>query len=298
VYLKGYKKWREKVRAASGQGRTRVPISSLLDKRTLTGNSTPAWSLCVTDLSKVGVVDVGWSLQTGRSRAKVREDRSPLHPEDNQRRAQARARRKVRTACLQIQALYILTLTYHENMQDRQQAILHRQEFDRRMKKHYGWWSYVGVLEAQKRGALHWHLAVPVRVDEALALEEWRFVTGDPTITQVHVGFEPNGHGNAFVKCAHYISKYLGKEMNQREAEDHRYHIGRGVLPEAQRLKVSEGVVNGIPSEVFFAMDIVYHLLGKDVDIWMAPQSLPGQRFGFLRASKISMQPDSSDAPA
>ena len=292
MYPNKHKRQGERVFAASGLGRTRVPLPPLLDKRTLTGNSTPAWSLCVTDLSKVGVLEVGWSLQTGKQKGKVPKDRPPLHPEENQKRAQARARRKVRTACLQIQALYILTLTYHENMQDRQQAILHRQEFDRRMKKHYGWWSYVGVLEAQKRGALHWHLAVPVRVEESLALQEWRSVTGDPTITQVHVGFAPNGHGNAFLKCAHYISKYLGKDMNQREAEEHRYHIGRGVLPAVERLSVRPGQISGIASEEWVALAIVKHRLGLDVDIWMAPNPdrLP---YGFLRAHVRQCQQES-----
>lgn len=287
MYLKKYRKQGVEGVAASGQGRTRSPLAPLLDKRTLTGrneqNLRPQWSLCVTDLSKVGVVEVGWALVTPRSKSRQREDRPPSNPEDNQRRAQARARRKVRTACLHIKALYILTLTYHENMQDRQLAILHRQEFDRRMKKHYGWWSYVGVLEAQKRGALHWHLAVPVRVDEALALREWRDVTGDPTITQVHVGFEPNGRGNAFVKCAHYVSKYLGKDMNQREHEEHRYHIGRGVLPAVERLSVRPGQISGVDSQVWVALEIVKHRLGLDVDLWTAPSPI-GQPYGFLRA--------------
>lgn len=278
---------RDKESARSGESRTR----SSLDKRTLTGEKRklprPERVLCVTDLSKVGVVEVGWS-QAGCKGSHGIKGKG-RNKEENAKRAQARARRQVRKACLNIGALYILTLTYHENMQDREQAIYHRQEFDRRMKKHYGGWAYVGVLEAQKRGALHWHLAVPVRVDQAIALKEWREVTGDHTITQVHVGFEPNGKGNAFVKCAHYVSKYIGKEMNQRGIEEHRYHIGRGMLPEVQRVYMRAGRIQGMQAEVRVALEVVFHLLGENVTIWQAPV-MEGKQYGFLRGQVSQLQ--------
>lgn len=288
MYPKEYKLKREG--EEGGPGASRVP-SSLLDKRTLSGKKREKADfdrvLCVTDLSKVGVVDVGWSKLTGSGSHGIKG--KGQNPEANLRRAQSRARRKIRTACLSLGAVYILTLTYHENMTARKLAIYHRQEFDRRMKKHYPAWSYVGVLEAQKRGALHWHLAIPFRVDEALALKEWQQVTGDPTITQVHMGFGPDGKGNAFVKCAHYVTKYIGKDMNQRGSEEHRYHIGRGVLPEVQRFYLNGPAQipsSGLDTEWSIALEVVHHLLGRDVTLW----GMSDQQFGFLRAQTDQLQ--------
>ena len=277
-------------KGATGSGANRTG-TLLLDRGTLSGRknetSTAERVLCVTNFADVGVLEFGFS--KGGNGGKHGTKGKGVNKEENRLRALRRARRCVRQACLHVKACYILTLTYHENMQNRRLAILHRQEFDRRMRKHYAQWRYVGVLESQKRGALHWHLAMPFQVDQAIALKEWRMVTGDPTITQVHVGFKPNGKGNAFSKCATYTSKYIGKDMNQRAEEEHHYHIARGMKPHVERFVIpheSEPM-----TEIKTIFEITWHLMGKDVSVWSAPFP-PGATYGYVRAERCMVQPE------
>ena len=269
---------------ASGTG------ASLLDRGTLSGRKRKTLTgervLCVTNFAEVGVIEYGWS--KGGNGGKHGTKGKSQNKEENRLRALRRARRSVRQACLHVKACFILTLTYHENMQNRRLAILHRQEFDRRMRRHYADWRYVGVLETQKRGALHWHMAMPFKVDQAVALKEWRMVTGDPTITQVHVGFKPNGKGNAFSKCASYTAKYIGKDMNQRAEEEHHYHIARGMKPPVERLVIPDDAES--ITEIRMIFESAWHLMGKDIEMWTAPFP-PGATYGYMRAERRMIQP-------
>lgn len=268
--------------AVSGASRTGT---LLLDRGTLSGKKRKSTVservLCVTDLSKVGVVEFGWSKAGSRGNHGIKG--KGKNKEENLLRALRRARRKVRIACLATRACYILTLTYHENMQDRRQAIYDRQEFDRRMREHYPSWRYVGVLEQQKRGALHWHLAMPFKVDQSIALREWRMVTGDPTITQVHVGFKPNGKGNAFSKCAGYVSKYIGKDMSARDSEEHHYHVARGVSPSPERFVIPPDAPKD--TEMRMMTEISHHLLTENFSWWSAPFPA-GSPYGYVKVEQ------------
>jgi hypothetical protein len=54
-----------------------------------------------------------------------------------------------------------ITLTYAENMENRDKASYDLKQFTKRFKRHYGYnLPYIGLLEKQKRGALHFHLVV------------------------------------------------------------------------------------------------------------------------------------------
>ncbi len=75
-----------------------------------------------------------------------------------------RSVRSVRERCKSISADHMVTLTYKENVEDRERVLRDLKEFVRRMNKlekmglrklHY-----VAVLERQERGAFHIHMAV------------------------------------------------------------------------------------------------------------------------------------------
>jgi hypothetical protein len=53
----------------------------------------------------------------------------------------------------------MLTLTWSRNMQDRAEALRAFKEMCRRLRRYWPTFRCVGVLERQKRGAYHWHLA-------------------------------------------------------------------------------------------------------------------------------------------
>ncbi|WP_426161641.1 rolling circle replication-associated protein [Pseudoduganella sp. R-34] len=151
-----------------------------------------------------------------------------------------RARQKVSERCKTIGADRIVTLTYRENMTDRELALKHFKAFCRRVGK-VNAFHYVAVIEEQDRGSLHFHVAVHGRQNYLLLRSIWQRVLGrgenGEQMGQVNVS-NPNRFGfgkNGAHRLAAYISKYCGKEMALRDLNQKRYFCSRGiVVPEVQ----------------------------------------------------------------
>lgn len=160
--------------------------------------------------------------------------------EANEDDAGRRAKKNVKHCCKTIGADRMVTLTYRENMVDREQALKHWKAFCRRLSK-VASFHYVAVIEEQERGALHFHVAVRGRQSYVLLRSIWQRVLGTgpdgEQMGQVHVR-DPNKFGFG-VKGAHkiasYIAKYCGKEMQCRTLDQKRYFRSRGiVVPEVE----------------------------------------------------------------
>ncbi len=154
---------------------------------------------------------------------------------ENDEVAARAAKKRVRLCCKAIGADRMVTLTYRENMMDRERALKHWKEFCRRMGKHKAF-HYVAVIEEQERGALHFHVAVAGRQMYALLRSIWQSILGrgddGEQMGQVNVR-DPNkfGFGNKGAhKIASYIAKYCGKEMACRGLNEKRYFRSRGVV--------------------------------------------------------------------
>ena len=84
----------------------------------------------------------------------------------------------------------MVTLTYRENMVDRELALKHWKAFCRKLGKHKQF-HYVAVIEEQARGALHFHMAVAGRQMYALLRSIWQSILGrgpnGEQMGQVHV---------------------------------------------------------------------------------------------------------------
>ena len=97
--------------------------------------------------------------------------------EANDDDAGRRAKKNVRLCCKQIGADRMVTLTYRENMLDRELALKHWKAFCRKLGKHRQF-HYVAVIEEQARGALHFHVAVAGRQMYALLRSIWQGILG------------------------------------------------------------------------------------------------------------------------
>jgi hypothetical protein len=160
--------------------------------------------------------------------------------EANEDDAGRRAKKRVRHYCKAIGADRLVTLTYRENMTDREHALKDWKAFCRRLGrvKHF---HYVAVIEEQERGALHFHVAVSGRQNYALLRSIWQSVLGQDDqgrqMGQVNVR-DPHRFGFGFKgahKLASYIAKYCGKEMNCRDLNQKRYFNSRGLaVPEVE----------------------------------------------------------------
>lgn len=146
-----------------------------------------------------------------------------------------RARRMVRHRIKAARLDYMLTLTYRENMQDPERLRRDWDAFRRRLRR-AGSFVYVAVIERQRRGAFHLHIAVRGRQNVRLLRVIWRAVVGE---YQGHPG------GNVDVrspfrdralrhKLAAYLAKYVAKAFTELTAGAHRYWCSKGIeVPES-----------------------------------------------------------------
>jgi hypothetical protein len=150
-----------------------------------------------------------------------------------------RAKKNVRLCCKEIGADRMVTLTYRENMVDRDRALGDWKKFCRRLGKTKAFY-YVAVIEMQQRGAIHFHVAVRGRQSYQLLRSIWQDVVGldqeGRKMGQVNVR-DPHRFGfgkNGAHKLASYIAKYCSKQMEVRDLNEKRYFRSRGiVLPES-----------------------------------------------------------------
>jgi hypothetical protein len=169
---------------------------------------------------------------TPKTRAKRGESENRDKNDDD---AGRRAKKQVRLCCKTIGADRMVTLTYRENMVDRERALKDWKEFCRRLGR-VKEFHYVAVIEEQERGALHFHVAVRGRQDYVTLRSVWQRIVGQDSegrqMGQVNVR-DPHrfGFGNKGAhKIASYIAKYCGKDMQSRDLNDKRYFRSRGIV--------------------------------------------------------------------
>lgn len=98
-----------------------------------------------------------------------------------------------------------LTLTFAENITDLKEGNYKFNQFIKRLKYKYPDIAYVAVFEFQKRGAIHYHLLCDLPFIDSQELSDiWRH------------GFIKIKKTNNINNIGAYMSKYLGKDMDQK----------------------------------------------------------------------------------
>jgi hypothetical protein len=129
---------------------------------------------------------------------------------------------------------HMLTLTYQQNVQDVSLAYCDLKRFIRAVRKRVPGFAYCCVHELQKRGAVHFHLAVRGFQDVRFLRSAWLSVVGAGNIDVQ----APRGRGSkkwGLALLAGYLSKYIMKNAT----------AGNG----RQRYRVSEGIE--VPRDTF-----------------------------------------------
>ena len=213
---------------------------------------TAKWVTTVHDFGKQWV-EVSWGKSESKPGKRGRKGGSP-NPERNQQRAWSRAKGVIRRKCLTIGADHLVTLTYRENVQDRTRVLEHMERFHRMLKRAGTSLQYVTVLEYQKRGAIHFHIAVKGFQDVRLLRRCWYKVVGNG---QGQVNVRGPRPGSSPVKLARYLSKYIGKDLNAlpREAGEHRYFCSLGITVPTERFELALARPSeGVAGELFSLM--------------------------------------------
>lgn len=149
------------------------------------------------------------------------------HREANRERALRRARSRIRRLVMAAGLDHLLTLTYRENMQDLDRAERDLDRFLRKVRRHLGKdYPYVVVFERQKRGAIHWHLAVKGFQHVHLLRRLWREVVGEGN---VDVQYRRSRHSLTRQKLVYYLCKYITKAAEELPLGRHRYRASLGI---------------------------------------------------------------------
>jgi hypothetical protein len=147
-----------------------------------------------------------------------------------------RAKRSMRQRCKGMGLDVLGTLTYRANVQDRDRVLRDWKEFVRRLRRVLPSFSYVAVLEKQKRGALHIHFAcrrLPrefqregVRVKSySVIYAIWKSVAGEDGGSFRDSSRKTRGSP---LKVAKYISKYVGKSFEESHDLNKRQYFSGG----------------------------------------------------------------------
>jgi len=202
------------------------------------------WAMKLHDFGKQWM-EATWGKSESRPGKRGRTGRSPS-PERNRQRAQARAKGEIRRKCIAIGADHLVTLTYRANVQGRTRVLEDLERLRRMLSRAGAAIPYVTVLECQKRGAIHPHIAVRGFQDVRLLRRCWYKIVGNGE-GQVNVkGPRP---GSSPVKLARYLSKYMSKDLEAlpRTVGEHRYFCSLGINVPTERFEItlarpSEGV--------------------------------------------------------
>lgn len=196
------------------------------------------------DVEIVGIrLDHGDSLKRGGGAGRKNKDKTCMDAA-TLNKSVSRARTNVRRKALSMCADRMLTLTFKENVTDIDQAWTDFKYFCKLMRKFYKEkFQYIAVPEYQKRGAVHFHLAISGFHEVGIVRRLWRRAAGcrggNIDITS------PKKHGKKSWnprRIAQYLSKYMSKvdivDFNKR-----RYSTGGKIqLPEAEKGWLALGV--------------------------------------------------------
>lgn len=217
-----------------------------LDRRTFLGDRTPphfGGELCDGQIVTIKIHDYGkqwmecsWGKADPRPGKRGCKGRSP-NKEQNEKRARARAKGEIRRKCLAINADHMVTLTYRENIENREQVL---RDLDRlrRMLARCGYpMPYVAVLECQQRGAIHLHLGVKGFQDVRFLRRCWYKIVGKG---QGQVNVKGPRPGSSPVKLARYLAKYVSKDLTSlpRDFGEHRYFCSLSIVVPTEKYQL------------------------------------------------------------
>ncbi len=259
----GYSGWTEEQLARRDAFAWRSPLQRVLrgvSEASLEASNAGRWRMAARDFGNGHKECALWLHQPDiqgdldrwlEQQSPLKVERGDSDREANVRRAARRAKQQVRHLCKALAVNSLWTLTYRENVTDRDQVLKHLDLFRRRVQEVLGEWKYVAVLEKQERGAWHIHLAthaLPVRlVDGGAKVKSWDVMRAiwRRVVGEMGGNFDEAkrrarwGEGRRFKgagSIASYIGGYVAKEMEDSQLNRKRYSVTKGVeLPRAVR---------------------------------------------------------------
>lgn len=246
----------------------------------------------ITRYKTLSELPTGYDPFLGWQSPSERTQRGSGDRESSIKRASRRARSTARIRCKASGFDSLFTFTYRENVQDRELVASHWAKAVRAIKRLIPDFAYVAVIERQKRGALHLHVAThrlpPSFVVKGVMVKSWnvlraiwRRVVGD-----LGGNFDESRRKRnsrvAGAGVAKYITKYIAKDFEDGELNKKRFWAG-GPWQAPQRVTMlfsrpCDRDANGDP--VRLPADLVALVVdelacsGGELSLWLSPDGL------------------------
>jgi len=149
---------------------------------------------------------------------------SDLDKEENKQRSLRRARSVIRKKIIEGELDHFLTLTYKENKKDVAECWKDWKKFIRLVQKKYPTLKYLVIIERQKRGAIHFHVAVHGFMHVQSVRRLWLQVVG-----QGNIDIKRRRHNQSMHGLAKYITKYLTKQYDELESFQNLYRCSKNI---------------------------------------------------------------------
>jgi len=211
------------------------------------------------------------------------EEISDFKRTENHLRAVRRATQKIRWYTCNFAADRLLTLTYRDNVIDREDVKADFKRFLRLVKSGWGGqegfkdWRYVAVVEQQERGAYHIHCAVKGWQKISFLRAAWYKALGGKSTDE---GAETRGNINVTSpkkarwgtefrewktgKLVAYLVKYLAKTFDESAVEKKRFWHSRDLqLPVSSRFMLS---ATDLVSAIKESLGVLYFQFGQEID--------------------------------
>ena len=234
------------------------------------------------DLEKIGNAMLGGGVRGKREVPDV-------VPVDNQMKAAARSKRKMRYLVKNMMADHLVTFTKRESEGSRywtaEQWAAAWDLFRRMLSRVIGDFPYVAILEKHEKGNYHLHVAWCGRVNVGMVRKMWLAALGggkgcgniDAKKIKVPCG------GDRASRIARYISKYVSKHFEEDPRYNKkRYWASRQTIEEARRYVLTADTLDG-------AIEIARRMLGLDFS-----KFLRLDKAGNLRQENMFPFPDGS----
>lgn len=224
--------------------------------------------------------------------------RDAAYIEEMRQRALEKSARRAKQMCRRVIIAEgfteLLTLTYRENMGDRDACKRHFKLWVQRMKRALGDFRYCASFERQKRGAMHVHVAchrLPAHVQFKgakikawkLGTECWRGVVGAGNGLCFVGGKSRTGAPRAarmsLAKMAAYVSKYITKDYAECPEEKNRYSRSNGApVPKSEVMRFTNCTLRELIELTFEQGEgyvLVSHRVGHFKDsLWLVTERL------------------------
>ena len=234
------------------------------------------------DLEKIGNAMLGGGVRGKREVPDV-------VPIDNQMKAAARSKRKMRHLVKNMMADHLVTFTKRETEGSRYwtagQWAAAWDRFRRMLVRVIGDFPYVAILEKHEKGNYHLHVAWCGRVNVGIVRKMWLAALGggkgcgniDAKKIKVPCG------GDRASRIARYISKYVSKHFeDDPRYNKKRYWSSRQTIEDARRYVISADTLDG-------AIEIARRMLGLDFSKFVRLD-----RAGNMRQENMFPFPDGS----